>query len=70
MKMNEGFLDRGLRIVIGVGLVGLSATGVIGLWGYLGAMPALTGMSGYCPLYALLGIDTCATRSERRRSKP
>jgi hypothetical protein len=62
MRTNEGTLDRGLRIVVGLALIGMAATGVIGLWGYIGVVPLLTGAVGMCPLYTLLGINTCPTR--------
>jgi hypothetical protein len=62
MKTNEGGLDRVLRIVAGMALIGLAATGKVGLWGYIGVIPLLTGAIGLCPLYTVLGINTCAAR--------
>ena len=62
MKTNEGTLDRGLRVVAGLALIGMAATGVVGAWGYIGVVPLLTGAIGMCPLYTLLGINTCPTR--------
>lgn len=62
MKRNVGGIDRTLRIVIGLALVALAATGTVGWWGWLGIAPLLTGLVGWCPPYALLGIDTCSTR--------
>ncbi len=62
MKTNEGSLDRGLRIAAGLALIGLAATGVVGLWGYIGVVPLLTGAAGFCPLYTVLGINTCPAR--------
>ena len=59
MKANEGNLDRALRVAAGLVLVGLAATGAVGLWGYVGAVPLLTGALGWCPLYSVLGISTC-----------
>ena len=59
MKRNVGNLDRIIRIVIGLVLVGLSLTGSIGWWGYLGIIPLLAGVVGNCPVYTLLGISTC-----------
>jgi len=59
MKTNEGKLDRALRIVAGLALIGLAVTGQVGLWGYLGVVPLLTGAVGFCPLYTVLGINTC-----------
>jgi hypothetical protein len=59
MKINEGSLDRGLRVVAGLALIGLAVAGVIGPWGYIGLVPLLTGAIGMCPLYSVLGINTC-----------
>jgi len=62
MKTNEGSVDRVLRIIAGLSLIGLAATGQVGMWGYVGIVPLLTGAIGWCPLYTLLGIGTCPAR--------
>ena len=62
MKLNVGGIDRILRIVVGLVLVALAATGTVGLWGWIGVVPLLTGVVGLCPLYSLIGVDTCATK--------
>ncbi len=62
MKTNEGTVDRVLRIVAGLALIGLAATGKVGAWGYIGVVPLLTGAIGWCPLYTVLGIKTCPAR--------
>ncbi len=62
MKTNEGSLDRVLRIVAGLTSIGLAASGTIGIWGYIGVIPLLTGAIGWCPLYTVIGINTCKTR--------
>lgn len=59
MKTNEGNLDRVLRVGAGLLLIGLAVTGQIGIWGYIGVVPLLTGAVGMCPLYTVLGINTC-----------
>lgn len=59
MKLNLGGLDRALRIVAGLALIGLVATGTVGAWGWIGVVPLLTGMVGFCPAYPLLGMNTC-----------
>lgn len=59
MKKNSGGFDRIARIVVGGILIGLAATGQIGLWGYIGIIPLVTGLVGWCPLYIPLGINTC-----------
>lgn len=57
-SLNIGKLDRGLRIVAGLVLIGLAASGAVGAWGYIGVVPLLTGLVGWCPLYRLLGVQT------------
>jgi hypothetical protein len=57
-SLNVGNLDRLLRLVIGLTLIGLAAFGRIGAWGYVGFVPLLTGMVGMCPLYRLFGVST------------
>lgn len=59
MKCNEGGIDRGLRVVAGLVLIGLTLTGTIGVWGWIGVLPLLTGIFGFCPAYALFGMNTC-----------
>ncbi len=59
MKANVGTIDRTLRIVIGIALIGLSLAGVIGVWGWIGLLPLATGIFRFCPVYTLLGIKTC-----------
>jgi hypothetical protein len=63
MKRNVGAVDRTLRIVAGLVLVGLAATGTVGLWGWIGVVPLVTGLAGWCPAYSLLGIDSCKVRT-------
>ncbi len=62
MKINEGALDRFLRIVLGLVLLSFAFVGPKTPLGYFGAVPLLTGLVGMCPLYALFGINTCGTR--------
>jgi len=59
-RLNVGNLDRFLRIVIGLVLIGLAAPGTIGAWGWLGLVPLLTGLSARCPFYAVCGFSTTA----------
>lgn len=62
MKNNVGGMDRVVRIVLGLVLIGLTLAGQIGNWGWLGIVPLATGALGWCPPYSLLGINTCKTR--------
>ncbi|MDR3371903.1 DUF2892 domain-containing protein [Rhodoferax sp.] len=59
MKANVGGIDRILRIVVGLVLIGLTLNGTIGVWGWIGVVPLATGAVGFCALYPLLGINTC-----------
>lgn len=59
---NEGTLDRGLRIAVGLVLLSLVAVGPQTLWGLVGVVPLLTGLVGYCPAYSVLGLKTCQVK--------
>jgi hypothetical protein len=59
MKTNVGGIDRVLRIVLGLALIGLTLAGTIGVWGWIGLVPLATAAFGFCPVYPLLGINTC-----------
>ena len=67
MKANMGSMDRIIRIVLAVVLAALYFSGVIS--GTLGtilvvvaAIFALTSLVSFCPLYLILGINTCDTK--------
>lgn len=62
MKANVGGIDRILRVLVGVVLIALAATGTVGVWGWIGVVPLLTGLFRWCPLYPLLGISSCPAR--------
>jgi hypothetical protein len=62
MKANEGPLDRLLRVALGIGILSLTFVGPQTPWGYLGLVPLLTGLVGFCPLYAIIGLNTCGVR--------
>ena len=66
MKTNEGTIDRALRIIAGLALIALAATGTVGAWGWIGIVPLATGLLGWCPAYTLLGINTCPMKSETK----
>ena len=55
MVINVGSMERALRVLVGVSLVGAAALGFISPLGYVGLIPFVTGMVGYCPVYRLLG---------------
>lgn len=64
MKTNEGGIDRIVRIIAGLVLIGLAYTGTVGMWGYVGVVPLATGLIGWCPAYTLLGMNTCPMKSK------
>ena len=62
MKINTGCIDRALRAVIGLVLITMAATGTVGMWGWIGIIPLLTGLVGFCPTYTIMGINTCRVK--------
>jgi len=62
MNRNVGQIDRTLRIVLGLVLLGLAFTGHYTPWTWLGLLPLVTGLIGWCPPYSLLGINTCKAK--------
>ena len=62
---NVGPVDRGLRALLGATILSLAFVGPQSPWGYLGLVPLLTAAIGWCPLYSVLGIDTCHTKATR-----
>ena len=58
MSMNVGTVDRALRIALGLGLIGASLFGYIGLWGWIGVVPLLTALIGFCPLYRVFKFSS------------
>ncbi|MDN3988331.1 YgaP family membrane protein [Zwartia vadi] len=68
MKCNVGTIDRTLRIAVGLVLIALAATGTVGVWGWIGVVPLLTGIFRFCPAYPLLGISSCAKESAAQGS--
>jgi asparagine N-glycosylation enzyme membrane subunit Stt3 len=61
MKANVGGIDRILRIVVGLALVAWALMGGP-VWAWIGAVPLATGLIGFCPVYPLLGMNTCPTK--------
>jgi hypothetical protein len=61
MKPNIGRLERVVRVVVGIGVLSLAFVGPRTAWAYLGILPLLSGLIGWCPPYALLGISTVRT---------
>jgi hypothetical protein len=59
MHQNIHNVERVVRILVGLVLVSLAFVGPANVWFLLGAIPLATGLIGWCPPYALLGINTC-----------
>lgn len=66
MLTNASSVDRALRVVLGIVLLSLVVIGPKTNWGLLGLVPLLTGLVGFCPLYRLLGINTCRVQSRKQ----
>lgn len=62
MKVNVGGVDRILRVVAGLVLIALAATGTVGVWGWIGVVPLATGLFRTCPAYSLIGVNTCSLK--------
>ena len=61
MKTNEGSADRVIRIVAGLVLISLVFVGPQTPLGWIGLIPLITGVVGWCPLYQALGLTTCGS---------
>lgn len=59
MKQNVHNIERAIRIIVGLVIISLVFIGPQSPWGWLGVIPVITGAIGWCPPYALLGINTC-----------
>ncbi|RZI40534.1 DUF2892 domain-containing protein [Herbaspirillum sp. HC18] len=62
MKANVGGIDRLVRILAGLGLIGATLAGAIGAWGWIGVVPLVTGVFRFCPAYLPFGMKTCQTK--------
>ncbi len=60
-RTNVGGLDKILRIVVGIALLAAGWFGPLGWWGLIGLVPLATGLLNTCPLYTILGLNTCPT---------
>ena len=65
MKQNVHNIERVIRVLVGLGLISLVFVGPQTPWGWVGLVPLSTGIIGWCPPYALLGISTCKTPQEK-----
>lgn len=65
MKINIGMVDKVVRIVVGIALFSLTflLDGSARWLGVIGIVPLVTGAVGYCPLYSILGLNTCSAKA-------
>ncbi|MEZ5922958.1 MAG: DUF2892 domain-containing protein [Hyphomicrobiaceae bacterium] len=67
MSKNVGSVDRVLRIIVGLALIAWALGLIPGVepmaWGWIGVIPLLTAFIGFCPLYRIIGVNTCGTRA-------
>ena len=63
MKPNVGGIDKVVRIVGGLALVVWALTGGP-VWAWIGVVPLATGLTGFCPVYPLLGMNTCPMKKD------
>ncbi len=63
MKTNIHPVERVFRVIIGLILISLAFWGPSNFWFLLGIIPVVTGLSGWCPLYTMLGISTCKIKT-------
>lgn len=59
---NVGSIDKILRVVVGLALIAIVFVGPQTPWGWIGVIPLLTAAIGFCPLYKLIGANTCRTK--------
>lgn len=68
MKKNVGTIDRVVRAVAGLVLIGLglASIGTMGVWGYVGIVVGVvlvaTAAISFCPIWMVLGVNTCETK--------
>ena len=65
LKTNEGTIDRFLRVTAGIVLLALVFVGPKTPWGWLGIVPLATGLLGSCPVYSILGMNTCGLKKAK-----
>ena len=63
MKANVGNVDRVIRVLAGLALIGAALSGLIGVWGWIGVVPLATGIFRFCPAYLPFGLNTCGTKN-------
>ncbi len=64
LVVTEHPVERVVRVLLGLAILSLVFVGPKTLWGWIGIVPILTGATGLCPLYTILGISTCHRKTE------
>jgi hypothetical protein len=63
MTTNIGGIDRVVRIIVGLALIAFALFGPADIawkWiGWIGVVPILTALVGWCPAYSMVGLSTC-----------
>jgi hypothetical protein len=60
MKQNVGKTDKLIRIIAGLLIIALGIY-FSSWWGLVAIVPLATALTGFCPVYALFGVNTCST---------
>jgi hypothetical protein len=68
MKTNIHPIERVVRVVTGLGITGLAFWGPETPWAFFGLVPVATGLLGWCPPYAILGISTCPAKAVEKKA--
>ncbi len=67
MKPNIGKVDRLLRVIVGIVAVTWGVTSN-NWWGALGIIPLITAAIGWCPPYAIFGVETCPSNTKENET--
>jgi hypothetical protein len=67
MTLNIHPIERAFRIILGVGLIAFALVGVESTWGYIGVVPLLTGLYGWCPAYKLMKFSSCPIHKKHKK---
>jgi len=62
MKANVGTIDKAVRAVLGIALIAWALMGGPA-WAWIGVIPLATAVFSWCPLYMMIGMDTCGKKS-------
>lgn len=68
MKKNIHPIERAFRIILGVGMVSFAILGPENHWFYIGFLPLITGLLGWCPPYQLMGFSSCSVKTKKHHA--